>query len=146
MLGLGCCAQAFLWLWRAGATLKLRCAGFLLWCLLLWPSSATIDVAHGLSWSSACSIFLDQTPNRCLLHWQVDSFSVSEPPGKPQCLTPFCIVTATLIQVSVCIGVCSFLLLHGHQIPRCLYPFYCWGTLGLFPAFRSLGLRLWWTF
>ena len=31
---------------------------------------------HGLSWSAACGIFLDQGSNPCLLHWQADS----EPP------------------------------------------------------------------
>ena len=30
-------------------------------------------VAHGLSCSEACGIFLDQGWNPCSLHWQVDS-------------------------------------------------------------------------
>ena len=34
-------------------------------------------VAHGLSCSVACGIFLDQGLNPCLLHWQVDSLLLS---------------------------------------------------------------------
>ena len=30
-------------------------------------------MAHGLSCSTACGIFLDQGLNLCLLHWQADS-------------------------------------------------------------------------
>ena len=30
-------------------------------------------MAHGLSSSEACGIFLDQASNSCPLHWQVDS-------------------------------------------------------------------------
>ena len=33
-------------------------------------------MAHGLSCSAACGIFLDQGSNPCLLHWQADSFFV----------------------------------------------------------------------
>jgi len=32
-------------------------------------------LAHGLSWSVACGIFLDQVSNLCLLHWQADEGS-----------------------------------------------------------------------
>ena len=42
----------------------------------LW-STGSIVVAHGLSCSEACGIFLDQESTPCLLHWQ-DSL-----PGKP---------------------------------------------------------------
>ena len=34
-------------------------------------------VPHGLSCSTACGIFPDQGSNLCLLHWQVDSLSLS---------------------------------------------------------------------
>ena len=34
---------------------------------------ASVVVAHGLSCSAACGIFLDQGSNPCPLHWQVDS-------------------------------------------------------------------------
>ena len=34
-------------------------------------------VAHTLSCSAACGIFPDQGLNPCLLHWQVDSLSLS---------------------------------------------------------------------
>jgi len=35
----------------------------------LW-STGSIVVAHGLSCSEACGIFLDQESTPCLLHWQ----------------------------------------------------------------------------
>ena len=47
----------------------------------LW-STGSIVVAHGLSYSTACGIFLDQSLNPCLLHWQVDSLPLS-PKGNP---------------------------------------------------------------
>jgi len=40
-------------------------------------STGSIVVMHGLSCSVACVIFPDQGLNPCLLHWQVDSFSLS---------------------------------------------------------------------
>ena len=40
-------------------------------------STGSIAVAHGLSCSLACGIFLDQGLNLCLLHWQVDSLPLS---------------------------------------------------------------------
>ena len=40
-------------------------------------SAGLIVVAHGLSCSEACGIFLDQGSNPCLLHWQVDSLQLS---------------------------------------------------------------------
>ena len=69
-------------------------AGFLFQCLLLLQSrtrglvsfsscsscllsTGSIAVAHGLSCSLACGIFLDQGLNSCLLHWRVDSLPLS---------------------------------------------------------------------
>ena len=64
---------------------SLRCTGLSLsgfsccraWALGAGFSScgllASIVVAHGLSCSVACGIFLDQGSNLCPLHWQVDS-------------------------------------------------------------------------
>ena len=40
-------------------------------------STGSIAVAHGLSCSLACGIFLDQGLNLCLLRWQVDSLPLS---------------------------------------------------------------------
>ena len=40
-------------------------------------STGSIVVAHGLSCSTACGIFLDHRSNLCLLHWQVDSLPLS---------------------------------------------------------------------
>ena len=37
-------------------------------------SAVSVVVAHGLSCSVACGIFLDQGSNLCPLHWQADSF------------------------------------------------------------------------
>ena len=34
---------------------------------------ASVVVAHRLSYSELCGIFLDQGSNPCLLHWQADS-------------------------------------------------------------------------
>ena len=36
-------------------------------------SAGSVVVAHGLSCSAACGIFLDQDSNPCPLHWQADS-------------------------------------------------------------------------
>ena len=47
----------------------------------LWNTDSVV-VAHGLSCSAACGIFLDQGLNSCLLHWQ--AFFTSEPPEKPK--------------------------------------------------------------
>ena len=38
-------------------------------------------MAHRLSCSTACRIFLDQESNRCLLHWQVNSLPLSHQGG-----------------------------------------------------------------
>ena len=53
-------------------------------------STGSIVVAHRLSCSAACGIFLDQGSNPCPLHWQADSFFfflaggflTTVPPGK----------------------------------------------------------------
>ena len=66
-----------------------HCGGFSLWGLLLWSTKSSVAaapgfqgtgsgvVAHGLSCSPACRIFLGQRSNLCLLHWQADSLSLS---------------------------------------------------------------------
>ena len=41
-------------------------------------STDSVVVAHGLSCSAACGISLDQGPNSCLLHWQMDSLPLSQ--------------------------------------------------------------------
>ena len=74
--------RAFLQLQQAGATFQLQCASFLLWCLLsLWTmDSRTCRLQQMQLWGSAsvaCGIFADQGLNPCLLHWQVDSLSLS---------------------------------------------------------------------
>ena len=38
---------------------------------------ASLVAEHGLNCSTACGIFPDQGLNPCLLHWQVDSLSLS---------------------------------------------------------------------
>ena len=40
-------------------------------------STGSIVVAHRLSCSTTCGIFLDQESNSCLLHWKVDSLPLS---------------------------------------------------------------------
>ena len=74
----------------SGGYSSLWCTGFSLQWLLLLQSMASrhagsvivalrlliagsVVVAHGLSCSAACAIFLDQGLNPCLLHWQADS-------------------------------------------------------------------------
>ena len=63
----------------ASLVAKHRCWG--LWASVVeapgsW-STGSIVVAHGLSCSEACGIFLDQSLTLCLLHWQVDSLPLS---------------------------------------------------------------------
>ena len=60
----------------------------LLWCLvfslrwlLLWWSTGSVALTHGLWLTSACGVFLDQGLSPCPLHWQVD-YLVTVPPGK----------------------------------------------------------------
>ena len=47
-----------------------------LWLPGLYGTGSGV-VAHRLSCSTACGIFLDQGSNLCLLHWQVDSLPLS---------------------------------------------------------------------
>ena len=92
----------FLQLWQVGDTLQLWCAGFSLrWLLLLQSmgsrvrrlhqlyhmgsvvatpglqSTGSVVVAHRLSCSVTCGIFLDQGQNPCLSHWQADYLPLS---------------------------------------------------------------------
>ena len=77
-----------------GYSLQLQCMGFSsrwLLCCRAWGSRSRASgvmarglqstgsgvVAHGLSCHMACGIFLDQGSNLGLLHWQVDSLSLS---------------------------------------------------------------------
>ena len=55
----------------SGGYSSLWCAGFFQQNAL--GAQASVVVAHGLSCSAACGIFLDQGSNPCLLHWQADS-------------------------------------------------------------------------
>ena len=97
VLGLCCCAD-FSLVAAIRATLSLWCVGFSLrWWLLVrslgfrarglgscdsWAlNTGSVVVAHGLSCSAACGIFLDQELNSCLLHWQADSLPLSQVSG-----------------------------------------------------------------
>ena len=79
MLGLCCCAARGLSLVVPfGGDSSLRCTGFSLrWLLLLQITGSrragSVVVAHGLSCSVACGIFLDQGLNPCPVHSQADS-------------------------------------------------------------------------
>ena len=42
--------------------------------LALRSTGSSVVVAHRLSCSTACAVFLDQGLSLCLLHWQVDSY------------------------------------------------------------------------
>ena len=45
---------------------------------LIFPlGKASTVVAHGLSCSAACGVFLDEGSKPCLLHWQADSLPLS---------------------------------------------------------------------
>ena len=66
MLGLHCCVWAFSSCSEWG--LLSSCGT---WALM--ACGTLVAVAHGLSDSSACGIFLDQGLNPCPLPWQVDS-------------------------------------------------------------------------
>ena len=63
----GCRVLGPQWLWHMGSVAA--APG-------LWSTGSTV-VAHGLSCSTACGIFLDWRSNQCLLHWQVDSLPLS---------------------------------------------------------------------
>ena len=88
VLGLCCCVRVFSshgkW-----AHSSLQCRGFLTWWLLLLSATGSrhvsfsscqhagsVVLAHGLSCSAACEIFLDQGLNSCSLCWQADSYTV----------------------------------------------------------------------
>ena len=54
----------------------------------LWLQSAdSVDVAHGISCSVACGIFLDNRSNPCAMHCKVDSQPLDH--GRPHCLDHF---------------------------------------------------------
>ena len=55
------------------ALLQLQYAGFSSRQLLLWWCTGSADVVPGLGCPEACGLSLDQGPNLCPLHWQVDS-------------------------------------------------------------------------
>ena len=61
VLGLCCSARAS------------HCGGFSRCRARALGARAPVVVAHGLSCSVACGIFLDQGLNQCPLHWQEDS-------------------------------------------------------------------------
>ena len=78
MLGLCCCAQAFSssgeWGLLFVAVRGLLIAVASLVAARALGARASVVVAHGLSCSQACGIFLDQESNPCPLHWQADSY------------------------------------------------------------------------
>ena len=41
-----------------------------------WQHTGSVVLAHGLSCSAACEIFLDQGLNSCSLRWQADSYTL----------------------------------------------------------------------
>ena len=73
---LGCCAQAFSSSVSGAYSFcgaYSHCGGFsCFWAWALGPTGLIV-VAHGLSCSPACGIFLDQGSNPCPLYWQADS-------------------------------------------------------------------------
>ena len=77
-LGLLCCAWAFSscgkWglLFCCGAQAS-HCRGFSCCGARALGTRASVVVAHGLSCSVACGIFLDQGLNPFPMHWQADS-------------------------------------------------------------------------
>ena len=82
-LGLHCCMGLSLVVASGGYSVVAVC-GLLIAVqasvvmVLRLQSTGLIVVAHGLSCSAACEIFLpDQRSNPCLLHWQVDSLLLS---------------------------------------------------------------------
>ena len=46
-------------------------------------TEGSVVVVHGLSCSEACGLFPDQRSNPSPLSWQVDSYPLHPPPGKP---------------------------------------------------------------
>ena len=76
-LGFHCCVQAFSSCGEQGLRSSCDMQASLVvashcraWALELMGS---VTVAHGLSCSIACGIFLDQGLNPCPLYWQVNS-------------------------------------------------------------------------
>ena len=70
---------------------SLQCVGFSLRWLLLWRSTgsraqASVVVAHWLSCSTTCGIFLDQGSNPCPLHWQADSLPLRHQGSPTLCI------------------------------------------------------------
>lgn len=63
-------------------------------------------IAHGLSCSTDCGIFLDQGSKPCLLHWQADSWQLSHQESSFFCFVLFCFYwIGTLFQkLSFCSG------------------------------------------
>ena len=81
-------ARAFLWLWQVGATLccgvqASHCGDFSCCRAQALGAWVSVVVAHRLSCSVACGIFLDQGSNSCHLHQQADSYhcTTREVPG-----------------------------------------------------------------
>ena len=77
-LSLRCYVWAFSSWRRAGATLHCgarasHCGGSSCCRARALGAQASVVVAHGLSCSVACGIFLDQGSNPCAPHWQADS-------------------------------------------------------------------------
>ena len=89
-LGLGFCVRAFSgWGWGGAAPLRCgaqasHCCGC--FCCRAWTlgTGPSVFVAHGLSCSTACEIFLDQGLNACPPHWQADSQPLNHQ-GGPLC-------------------------------------------------------------
>ena len=81
-LCLRCCTRAFSSFDEPGllsgcGLRAAHCSGFS--CFEAWALGvqASVVVQHGLSYPTACRIFLDQGSNPCLLYWQVDSSLLS---------------------------------------------------------------------
>ena len=55
------------------SVLASHCCGFSCYGAPAQGVQASVDAAHGLSWSMACGIFLAQGLNLCPLHYKVDS-------------------------------------------------------------------------
>ena len=77
VLGLRCCTRAFS-SWGERGLLFVAMHGSLTAVASLVAehgvsSTGSVAVAHRLSCSAACGIFLDQGSNLCPLHWQADS-------------------------------------------------------------------------
>ena len=89
-LGLGFCMRAFSgWGWGRAATLRCgaqasHCCGCFCCRARTLGTGPSAVVAHGLSCSTACEIFLDQGLNACPLHWQADSQPLNHQ-GGPLC-------------------------------------------------------------